>query len=112
MVTKPKIAARKENGSVRTTSRRKRLSVAWRFELADEFRHHAQSNNANGRKTTWVLESRASKKATSAALYPVPQPRTRWSSASKKHRAEVKKKNIERRFFSSEIQATDSAWIG
>ena len=38
--------------------------------------------------------------------------KTRWSSISKKSRADIRKKNIESTFFSSEIQATDSALIG
>src|SRR5437762_4840953 len=99
----------KKNGTVRTISRWNRdgLPLPWRVESTGEFRHHAQSNSATGRNTTWVLESRASKKATRDALYAATERfRIRWSSISKKSRAEIRKKNMASMFFSSEIQAT------
>src|SRR5438067_4798421 len=97
----------KKNGTVRTISRWNRdgLPLPWRFESTGEFRHHAQSNSATGRNTTWVLQSRASKKATRDALQATGRFSTRWSSISKKKRAEIRKKNMASMFFSSEIQA-------
>src|SRR5437764_6112424 len=106
MVTRPSTAANKKNGKVRVTSRRRLALVAF------PERHHAQSNNATGKNTTCVFESSASRKKTSDATYAVAPPSKRFSSISKKQKIDSKAKNIDRRFFSSEIQAADSACTG
>src|SRR5205814_10110870 len=106
IVTRLSTAANKKNGQVLVTSRRRLALVAF------PERHHAQSNNATGKNTTCVFESNASRKKTRDATYAVAPPSKRFPSISKKQKVDNKAKNIDRRFFSSEIQATDSAWTG
>src|SRR5207302_9683748 len=87
------------------------VTIAWRRNDAkSRARKQRHRTNTIGKNTTCVFDSSASAKKISDKIY---EERLRgFSSITTKHKSDNNVKNIARTFFSSEIHATDSTWIG